>query len=133
MVNHGLSRCTTKSKSVVMRQTSSIGADSSDGKSRRLMALLRLRSDTERGAILSVSGCPRYRLQRCPCHPELAPFGGAAGEVRQTHPSLAEFFTASELAKDPYVSARNFGSFVVPPQDDTRASLVLHHVHKVPV
>src|SRR5438093_7049623 len=40
MVNHGFSSSTTKSKAVVIRHTSSSGAGSSDGKSRRLMALL---------------------------------------------------------------------------------------------
>src|SRR5579859_1179685 len=46
MVNQGLRRWTTKSKSVVTRHTSSIGAGSNDGKSSRLMALLRVRSAT---------------------------------------------------------------------------------------
>jgi hypothetical protein len=51
------------------------------------------------------------------CHLELAPFGGGAGEVRQ-RPSPGELLTSSESAKDPMSRADEYGSLVVPPQDD---------------
>src|SRR5207244_12725475 len=61
MVNQGLSRWTTKSKSVVIRHTSSIGAGSNEGKSRRLI---------EFGLISSAAGASAGQVSRPDsCHP----------------------------------------------------------------